>query len=113
VLPTEDQQVRYSSVLWLGSSTTAQLRHDKCPICSWLQVDCGKAFSPAVHFKFVLVAKKLLAKGVTVRTVAFMKNDVFWEVTPCGSSKNRRFGGKYRLHQYVLQLLVTVNVVSS
>jgi hypothetical protein len=29
-----------------------------------------------------------------------MKNDVFWDVTPCGSCKNRRFGGTYRrLHQ--------------
>jgi hypothetical protein len=25
-----------------------------------------------------------------------MKNAVFWDVTPCGSSKNQRFGGKYR-----------------
>jgi hypothetical protein len=24
-----------------------------------------------------------------------MKNVVFWDVTPCGSCKNRRFGGKY------------------
>jgi hypothetical protein len=30
--------------------------------------------------------------GVTV------KNDVFWDVTSCGSCKNRRFGGTYRLH---------------
>jgi hypothetical protein len=22
-----------------------------------------------------------------------MKNDVFWDVSPCGSCKNRRFGG--------------------
>jgi hypothetical protein len=28
----------------------------------------------------------------------FLKNAVFWDVTPCGSCKNRRFGGKYRLH---------------
>jgi hypothetical protein len=29
-----------------------------------------------------------------------MKNDVFWVVTPCGSCKNRRFGGTWRLlHQ--------------
>jgi hypothetical protein len=27
-----------------------------------------------------------------------MKNVVFWYVAPCGSCKNRRFGGKYRLH---------------
>jgi hypothetical protein len=24
-----------------------------------------------------------------------MKNAVFWDVTPCGSFKNRRFRGKY------------------
>jgi hypothetical protein len=27
-----------------------------------------------------------------------MKNAVIWNVTPCDSSKTRRFGGKYRLH---------------
>jgi hypothetical protein len=27
-----------------------------------------------------------------------MKNAVFWDVTACGSCKNRRFGGKYHLH---------------
>jgi hypothetical protein len=27
-----------------------------------------------------------------------LKNGVFWVVTPCGSCKNRRFGGTYRLH---------------
>jgi hypothetical protein len=46
------------------------------------------------------------------------KNTVFWDVTPCGSLKNRRFGGTYRLHpQYivssVIRLLVTANVPSS
>jgi hypothetical protein len=29
-----------------------------------------------------------------------MQNGVFWDVTPCGSCKNRRFGGTKRLlHQ--------------
>jgi hypothetical protein len=27
-----------------------------------------------------------------------MKNAVFWNVTPCGSCKKRRFGGAYRFH---------------
>jgi hypothetical protein len=27
-----------------------------------------------------------------------LRNGVFWEVTPCGSCKNRRFGGTLRLH---------------
>jgi hypothetical protein len=26
------------------------------------------------------------------------KNAVFWDITPCGSRKSRRFGGTYRLH---------------
>jgi hypothetical protein len=33
---------------------------------------------------------------VEVFTVT-MKNGVFWVVTPCGSCKNRRFGGTLRL----------------
>jgi hypothetical protein len=37
-------------------------------------------------------------------------NAVFWDETPCGSCKNRRFGGKYRS---VLQLLYTPNVTPS
>jgi hypothetical protein len=27
-----------------------------------------------------------------------MKNAVFWDVAPCRSCVNRRFGGNYRLH---------------
>jgi hypothetical protein len=45
-----------------------------------------------------------------------MKNAVFWDVTPCGSCKNRHFGGIYRLHHQGdknLRLLVIVNVLSS
>jgi hypothetical protein len=35
-----------------------------------------------------------------VFTAVTMKNVVFWDVTPCGSCKNRRFGGTWRLlHQ--------------
>jgi hypothetical protein len=30
-----------------------------------------------------------------------MKNVVFWDVAPCGSCKNRRFGVVYRLHHQV------------
>jgi hypothetical protein len=31
-------------------------------------------------------------------TAVTMKNGVFWDVTLCGSCKNRRFGRTYRLH---------------
>jgi hypothetical protein len=33
-----------------------------------------------------------------VFTAVIMKNSVFWDVTPCGSCKNRRFGETWRLH---------------
>jgi hypothetical protein len=33
-----------------------------------------------------------------VFTAVTMKNAVFWDVTPCRSCVNRRFGGTYRLH---------------
>jgi hypothetical protein len=58
-----------------------------------------------------------------------MKTAVFWDVTQCGSWKNQRFGGTYRLHHQgvtnrrskknieflrsVLRLLVTANDVPS
>jgi hypothetical protein len=29
-----------------------------------------------------------------------MKNTVFWDFTPCGSYKNRRFGRIYRLYHH-------------
>jgi hypothetical protein len=48
------------------------------------------------------------------------KNSIFWDVTPCGSCKNRSFGGTFRLHYQVdkklrgvLQLLVSANVIPS
>jgi hypothetical protein len=31
-------------------------------------------------------------------TAVTVKNAVFWDVMPCGSFENRRFGGTYRLH---------------
>jgi hypothetical protein len=41
---------------------------------------------------------------------------VYWDVTPCGSCENRRFGGANRLHHVlflrsVLRLIVTANNV--
>jgi hypothetical protein len=45
-----------------------------------------------------------------------MKSVVFWDVTPCGSCKNRRFGGTYQVLVFlrsVRRLLVTANIVPS
>jgi hypothetical protein len=42
--------------------------------------------------------------GATVEEVTcvwgmtMQQNNTFWDVAPCGSGLNRRFGGKYRLH---------------
>jgi hypothetical protein len=42
-----------------------------------------------------------------------MKNGVFWDVTPCGSCKNRRFGGTRCLIRSMHRLLVTASIPSS
>jgi hypothetical protein len=43
-----------------------------------------------------------------------MKNTIFWDFTPCGSSKNLTFRRNVIVHfRGVLQLLVTTNVVPS
>jgi hypothetical protein len=34
----------------------------------------------------------------TTRLTVKLMIIIFWEMTPCGSHKNRRFGGSYRLH---------------
>jgi hypothetical protein len=61
-----------------------------------------------------------------VFTEVTIKNGIFWNVTPCASCKNRRFGGTQRLHHQGdknrrtrnnvsrnCRLLVTANVVPS
>jgi hypothetical protein len=48
----------------------------------------------------VMWYRKEYAKKVAEKQGEPEKNDVFWDVTPCGSCKNRRFGGTLRLpHQ--------------
>jgi hypothetical protein len=48
----------------------------------------------------IVVVGETVAVAVIVAAVNFMKNGVFWVVTPCGFCKNRRFGGTWRLlHQ--------------
>jgi hypothetical protein len=53
----------------------------------------------AVTSKYMLFLRSVRRLLVTASVVS-MKNGVFWVVTPCGSCKNRRFGGTWRLlHQ--------------
>jgi hypothetical protein len=42
-----------------------------------------------------------------------MKNAVFWDVTPYGSCKNRRFAGTYHFHHHGESNQQTGNNVSS
>jgi hypothetical protein len=48
-----------------------------------------------------------------VFTAMTMKNGVFWDVRPCGSCQNRRFGGTYQFLRSVRRLLVTASIVPS
>jgi hypothetical protein len=41
-----------------------------------------------------------------------MKNAVLWDVTPCRSYVNRRFGGMYRLHLQGIKIRVRGTSVS-
>jgi hypothetical protein len=48
--------------------------------------------------EFNYLASNVCVVRFEVFTAVTMKNAVFWDVTPCRSCVNRRFGGKYRLH---------------
>jgi hypothetical protein len=53
-----------------------------------------------------LPESRMRSESVQVFTDVIMKNAVFWNVTPCGSCKNRRFGrhfSKYLNDQLYLQ----------
>jgi hypothetical protein len=42
-----------------------------------------------------------------------MKNVVFWDITPCGCYKNRRFGGTHHLHYQVIRIGELGTILSS
>jgi hypothetical protein len=49
---------------------------------------------------FIRMQNKAIMTTNQLERDNYMKNGVFWDVTPCGSCKNRRFGGTWRLlHQ--------------
>jgi hypothetical protein len=47
----------------------------------------------ASNMKQTTETREMGRPGRTVRKIRLNKNAVFWDVTPCGSCKNRRFGG--------------------
>jgi hypothetical protein len=48
------------------------------------------------YFSYTFLAFNTLKHEIHIKISKFsliMKNGVFWDVMPCGSCKNRRFGG--------------------
>jgi hypothetical protein len=68
-----------------------------------LRYELGSPYPPERRLGIILDAFResgthLIHIRFEVFTAVGMKNDVFWDITPCGSCKNRRFGGTYHLH---------------
>jgi hypothetical protein len=63
-----------------------------------------------VYWYFLLVSFFL---NFPEKSCLYLKNAVFWDVTPCGSCKNRRFRGSYRLHMTRIGELRTALAVTS
>jgi hypothetical protein len=68
----------------------------------WSHLEYKHQFRTAqeTHYFFAIESSRLMLCKIKVFTDVNMKNVVFWDVTPCGSCKNRRFGEKYRLHHH-------------
>jgi hypothetical protein len=54
----------------------------------------AKLYFSKIGILIILIAEiRVLLLRFEVFTAVTMKNGVFWDVTPCGSWKNRRFRG--------------------
>jgi hypothetical protein len=49
------------------------------------------------HAPLSFAVFKVVFYSLEGKEASMMKNGVFWVVTPCGSCKNRRIGGTWRL----------------
>jgi hypothetical protein len=49
--------------------------------------------SVSIYLIYLILESLLCRQYLCINEDKMMKNDVFWDVTPCGSCKNRRFGG--------------------
>jgi hypothetical protein len=85
--------VTFRPILSLKTSCLSDARPNASQICTSVLIGLG---SPAwwvwetVQLRFYQ----------PLNATPFLKRGVFWVVTPCGSCKNRRFGGTWRLlHQ--------------
>jgi hypothetical protein len=76
---------------------------EKFQIIFWIYLDMLKKRTEYIRMTIVFVEipnghlpntnQKRYNVGFEIFTAVTMKNGVFWVVTPCGSYKNRRFGG--------------------
>jgi hypothetical protein len=95
------RQKRYASVLITGKDIRCPFRYiflSSAP--SVLVRGCSPCliYSPAVSLRICRHSADVVIVGFEVFTAVILKNVVFWDVTPCDSCKNRRFGGTWRLH---------------
>jgi hypothetical protein len=60
--------------------------------------NCKVTFELGIYTNIERMSTKLKHVRFEVSTAVTMMIIIFWEMTPCGSYKNRRFGGSYRLH---------------
>jgi hypothetical protein len=68
-----------------------QKKHDNLPDFLARVKLCAETFAILTYVNVVETINKVLR--FEVFTAVTMKNDVFWDVTPRGSCKNRRFVG--------------------
>jgi hypothetical protein len=141
---------QHSETLWPNYRKLCQKACKKVSTANSRELDSGSVLLSTCVIAFIMVSTRasnqhLFTKGQGWECVRFhlslsgivpdhmcnlmyIQNGVFWDVTPCGSCKNRRFGGTWRLlHQgdknqwttnlvflrSVRRLLVAACVVSS
>jgi hypothetical protein len=66
--------------------------HRRENLKSYIPVVFSFITTPA-KFRGVVTEKYIYTLRTKAETPSETKNGVFWDVTPCGSCKNRRFGG--------------------
>jgi hypothetical protein len=109
ILPVYQSQWRHVNFLLslklgrTGATLSAPFREWVC-LCVCLFPSCCPVCWQWTCYWLILCPRNptntLYKVRFEVFTAVIMKNCVFWDVTPCGSCKNRRLGGTWRLlHQ--------------
>jgi hypothetical protein len=67
--------------------------YDECRLLGYNNPFCT---SQEIHYFFATEHNRLMLLKYQVFTAVTVKDAVSWDMTPCGSCKNRRFGRMYR-----------------